>query len=67
MTTTLELKFQSGNAAFDDNPQQETARILRELADDIEASGMFCQGNLTDVNGNTVGSFHFEVQPCTQN
>lgn len=60
-TTTLELKFSSGNAAFDESPYEETARILRRLADNIADGGHYIQGDLTDINGNRVGSFHFEV------
>ena len=58
----LDVALRSCNDAFVDCPSFETARILRELADDIEASSMHCAGNLTDVNGNRVGSFFFEVE-----
>ena len=57
----LDVALRSDNDAFVDCPSFETARILRELADDIEASSMHCAGNLTDINGNRVGSFFFEV------
>ena len=57
----FDLALRSGNDAFVDCPSFETARILRELADDIEASSNYCEGSLRDVNGNTVGSFSFEV------
>ena len=58
----LDIALRSGNAAFEDCPSFETARILREVADDIEASSMYCAGNLRDINGNTVGSFSFDVE-----
>lgn len=57
----FEMKLHSSNAAFDENPSAETARILREIADDIEASVTYCEGNVRDINGNTIGSFSFEV------
>ncbi len=62
MNVTLDIALRSGNAAFEDCPSFETARILRKVADDIEASSMYCADNLWDVNGNRVGSFSFEVE-----
>lgn len=64
----LELKLHSSNDAFGDDGDtitaaQETARILREVADDIEAGTPYCGRNLRDVNGNTVGSFEYEYTP----
>ena len=61
MKVTLELKFSSGNAAFDE-PHVETSRILHELANNISAGGRYIAGDLVDVNGNTIGSFDFEVE-----
>ena len=61
----LDVALRSDNDAFVDCPSYETARILRELADDIEASSMYCEANLTDINGNRVGSFKFEVRSTT--
>jgi hypothetical protein len=58
---TLNVALRSDNDAFVDCPSYETARILRELADDIEASSMYREGDLTDINGNRVGSFEFKV------
>ena len=51
----------SDNDAFVDNEAAEVARILREMADDIAGSSVYCEGNLTDVNGNKCGVFLFEV------
>lgn len=48
------------NAAFEEAPAQEIARILRELAKDFEQSGMPGKGGkLYDFNGNVVGSARF--------
>jgi hypothetical protein len=41
------------NAAFDDHPQIEAARILRKFADQYEAGTT--TGILFDINGNKVG------------
>lgn len=43
------------NAAFNDEPATELARILRELAEEIENGQGSCQ--LRDINGNAVGTF----------
>ena len=48
------VEIECDNAAFADEPYEELARILRELADDIEES---CSAShpLRDINGNRVG------------
>ena len=54
----LILKMQMDNAAFGESNMealQESARILREIADDME-SGNPC-GRCRDVNGNTIGEW----------
>lgn len=50
----LKLFIETGNAAFDDEPATELARILRGLADKIEADPLPYRA-LYDVNGNKVG------------
>ncbi len=55
----FEIAFRSGSDAFQDCPTFETARILREIAEDIERSVSYCEGNVRDVNGNTIGSFSY--------
>ena len=57
----FEVAINSDNDAFVDNEATEVARILREVADDIAASTTYCEGDLRDINGNTVGSFLFDV------
>ena len=52
---TLEIT-KMGNAAFE-YPEGEVARILRELADKIEAQGL-TGGVLMDYNGNKVGEWN---------
>ena len=56
MKMTIKIDCDSDNAAFDDSPFPELARILHGLADRLEHapdSG----GQLYDINGNTVGEF----------
>lgn len=46
------------NAAFGDEPSAEIARILRDIADIVEADGAPDRfANCRDVNGNTVGTY----------
>lgn len=49
------LKIKTDNDAFVDSPSTELARLLREVADDIEAGTM--SAKLVDRNGNIVGEF----------
>jgi hypothetical protein len=55
----FKLSMNCGNAAFDENANAEIARILRKIADDLEAdaSGRCYEQYFRDVNGNRVGSF----------
>ena len=51
------LKFDTDNAAFEDDPKTEIARTMREVADKIEAGSI--QDYIRDINGNTIGQFAF--------
>lgn len=52
----MNLKFDTGNAAFDgDNEAHEIARILRLLAEKVEAGAT--EGYVYDINGNRVGEW----------
>lgn len=54
------LTIDTGNAAFDDSPAEEVARILREAADKIAEYGFADHAhNLRDINGNTVGGYAY--------
>ena len=48
------------NAAFDDAPASEIARILRHVARAVERGDEL--GQLVDANGNTVGSWRVEAR-----
>ena len=50
------LTLTCDNAAFEDRPSEEIARILRAAASRIEATDEL-RGSLRDINGNTVGSY----------
>lgn len=55
----IELELHLDNAAFEENRPEETARILRRLADYIEGywgDFRYNEGiGLMDINGNRVG------------
>lgn len=54
----LIIKVDTGNSAFDgDGLQDETARILRDIADKIETEGavQYTYRTIFDLNGNDVG------------
>lgn len=53
--TKFKLEIDLSNAAFDDNPASEIARILDKLAYEIGNDGGLGPKNLYDVNGNAVG------------
>ena len=46
------------NAAFEDTPNEELARIIREVAQHLDRG--YTSGGVRDVNGNRVGSFEFD-------
>ena len=56
---TFSLEITCNNAAFEEGAHLEVARILRELADRLEADETIKQLKLRDVNGNTVGTARF--------
>lgn len=56
------IEIETDNAAFEDAPSYEVARILRKLADTMESEQPLTRGGmlpnivaLRDVNGNPVG------------
>ena len=62
MDGNLSLRIVGGNAAFQENPHAEYARILRHLADAVEA-GREGRFYLYDLNGNPVGRACLEIWP----
>jgi hypothetical protein len=58
----FEVKIKCDNAAFEDAPASEVARILRELAERIAPPSVLYGDSpvtLRDVHGNTVGHARF--------
>ena len=55
----LKLFIETGNAAFDDEPATELARILETLAARIRDNGPETYVILRDYNGNKVGEAQF--------
>jgi hypothetical protein len=53
---SFKLTIETENAAFDDEPEAEVARILRAVAERLEIAGL-TDGACYDVNGNRVGDF----------
>lgn len=53
----LKIKIGAIGQAFEDYPEMEMARILRELADKLEAGALPYgeESRIRDINGNTVG------------
>lgn len=59
MTRKFTLSITCDNAAFDDvGPHLEVARILAEIADQLD-HGCY-RASIRDVNGNVVGSYVLE-------
>jgi hypothetical protein len=56
--STFTLTIDTDNAAFEDHPQAEVARILHNVAERLLFP--LQEGTCRDVNGNTVGSFAFD-------
>lgn len=53
------LNFATDNAAFTENREAEIARILREIADNVQR-GPYESGRVRDGNGNSVGAWHID-------
>lgn len=51
---TFKLEIKTNNAAFEDAPQAELARILRDVANTLENDPSH-SGTMRDINGNRVG------------
>ena len=58
MSERITIIIETDNAAFDDSPTGEIARILRVMADRIEEAGI--PPVPKDSNGNVVGSVTVE-------
>lgn len=49
------LSFDTDNAAFEDDPFAEIARVLRATAEKVEDRNDM--GTIRDLNGNTIGDW----------
>ena len=56
MTERLTITIETGNAAFEDCPATELARILRDYAARLEQGAIGRDFPLRDINGNRVGA-----------
>lgn len=59
---TLEIATDNDAFTVGTGVGAEVARILRDVADNVEELGGGAQGLLRDCNGATVGSWRLEVQ-----
>lgn len=56
----LAIKFESENAAFQDDPVGETVSILKGLIERIESQRSNPDGSyIRDTNGNSIGAWSF--------
>ena len=55
----FKLTIKTDNAAFEDDPTAEVARILRALADRMEGASSDEAYLIHDINGNRVGQAAF--------
>jgi hypothetical protein len=53
------VEIECDNAAFEDDPSCEVARLLRLIARGVEKDGSQ-EGGLRDSNGNSCGSYKYE-------
>ena len=61
----LNLILDMDNAAFGETEEDrlaEAARILREVADNLVDRGVCDTRGLRDLNGNSVGNYHFSAR-----
>lgn len=58
----ITITIETGNAAFEDEPATEIARILRDIAARFEAGSAFGGVQVRDINGNTCGGI--EIKPA---
>lgn len=59
MTEQITIEIVTRNAAFEDSPTGEVARILRDLAEQFERDGI-PHDTLFDLNGNSCGGVWIE-------
>ncbi len=55
----FKVQFETDNAIFADDPEEEIARILKLVAKEVLRGDT--QHNIRDINGNLVGGWSFEV------
>lgn len=56
----ISIRIETGNAAFEEHPAHEIARILRKLAAQFELDGL-PPANLRDLNGNVCGTVYIRT------
>ena len=56
--TQFQLTIECDNAAFEDEPTEELARILKGISEHVGRGNT--ENVVFDINGNNVGSYCFE-------
>jgi len=54
----FKVEVETSNDVFQPTPWPELSRIFQKLADEMRKN--YCSANLTDINGNKVGTTDFE-------
>jgi hypothetical protein len=50
------IEINMDNAAFEENPEVELARILAHMSERYKENNVYAFSRIRDINGNTVGS-----------
>lgn len=59
----ITITIDTDNAAFDNNPEGEAGRILRQLGNQFLSNIVYDDMPIKDLNGNTVGHVAIEETP----
>lgn len=54
----FKLEFSTSNAAFSEGADYESARLLREIAEDVESGRL--KGKILDYNGSSIGTWELD-------
>jgi len=60
MSVNVTIQIQDSGSAFDDNPHEEVARILKDLANSIRQGVE--RTKLYDINGNVCGKVNMRIE-----
>jgi hypothetical protein len=55
--SSITIKFDTDNAAFEEDFNGNVSWILKRLSDDADNGDLRDNGNIYDINGNRVGTY----------